>query len=75
VPHERLGEVGYAFVQPTDATTPSADDLLAACKKTLADYKVPRYVEFVDTFPMTSTGKLERHRLAAQATESVIRPA
>jgi fatty-acyl-CoA synthase len=75
VPHERLGEVGYAFVQSTDATTPSADDLLAACKKTLADYKVPRYVEFVDTFPMTSTGKLERHRLAAQATASVIRPA
>ncbi|MCU1667140.1 MAG: AMP-binding protein [Blastococcus sp.] len=75
VPHARLGEVGYAFVQSTDDTAPSTDDLLAACKKTLADYKVPRYVEFVDTFPMTSTGKLERHRLAAQAAASVTRPA
>jgi acyl-CoA synthetase (AMP-forming)/AMP-acid ligase II len=37
----------------------------------MADYKVPRYVEFVDTFPMTSTGKLERHRLAALATDRV----
>lgn len=75
VPHERLGEVGYAFVQSTGDTAPSSEDLLAACRKSLADYKVPRYVEFVDTFPMTSTGKLERHRLAAQATESVMRPA
>ena len=75
VPHERLGEVGYAFVQSTGETAPSREDLLAACRKSLADYKVPRYVEFVDTFPMTSTGKLERHRLAAQATESVTRPA
>ena len=71
VPHERLGEVGYAFVQPTDGTAPAADEVLAGCKRTLADYKVPRYVEFVDIFPMTSTGKLERHRLAAQATERV----
>jgi fatty-acyl-CoA synthase len=75
VPHERLGEVGYAFVQATDGAAPAADELLAECKRVLADYKVPRYVEFVDTFPMTSTGKLERHRLAAQATESVVGPA
>jgi fatty-acyl-CoA synthase len=71
VPHERLGEVGYAFVQPTDGTAPSADELLAACRTQLADYKVPRYVEFVETFPMTSTGKLERHRLAAEAADRV----
>jgi fatty-acyl-CoA synthase len=75
VPHERLGEVGYAFIQATGETVPSSEDLQAACRKSLADYKVPRYIEFVDTFPMTSTGKLERHRLAAQATESVTRQA
>jgi fatty-acyl-CoA synthase len=71
VPHERLGEVGYAFVQSTDGATASKDELLAACRTKLADYKVPRYVEFVDVFPMTSTGKLERHRLAAQAADRV----
>lgn len=71
VPDERLGEVGYAFVQPTDDATTSVTDLLGACRRALADYKVPRHVEFVDDFPMTSTGKLERHRLAAEAARRV----
>jgi fatty-acyl-CoA synthase len=70
-PHERLGEVGYAFIQTADGTSPSADEVIAACRRDLADYKVPRYVQFVDDFPMTSTGKIERHQLARRAAERV----
>jgi fatty-acyl-CoA synthase len=68
-PHERLGEVGYAFIQPADGAAPSSDEVIAACRRTLADYKVPRHIQFVDDFPMTSTGKIERHQLARRAAE------
>jgi fatty-acyl-CoA synthase len=70
-PHDRLGEVGYAFIQPAEGAPPSTDDVLAACRRTLADYKVPRHIRFVDDFPMTSTGKIERHQLARRAAEEL----
>jgi fatty-acyl-CoA synthase len=71
-PDERLGEVGYAFIQPADGAAPSTEDVIAACRRQLANYKVPRYIEFVADFPMTSTGKIERHRLAQRAAEQIV---
>ena len=37
----------------------------------MADYKVPRRVSFVEDFPKTSTGKIQRFVLSAMANESV----
>jgi fatty-acyl-CoA synthase len=59
----RLGEIGHAFVQrrpemPVDATT-----LVAFVRQRLADYKVPRSVTFVDEFPLTPNGKIQKFRL------------
>lgn len=71
VPDRRLGEVGYAFVQPHADAAISASEIVAFCKEKMADYKVPRHVELVSAFPQTSTGKIQRHVLAKAARERV----
>jgi fatty-acyl-CoA synthase len=67
VPHPRLGEVGFAFVERRGEV--SEDEVKAFCKGRLADYKVPRFVHFVDEWPLTATGKIQRFRLKEQAAE------
>jgi fatty-acyl-CoA synthase len=67
VPHARLGEVGFAFVERRGEL--SEDEVKAFCKRRLADYKVPRFVHFVDDWPLTATGKIQRFRLKEQAAE------
>jgi fatty-acyl-CoA synthase len=44
----------------------TAEELRAFCKGQIAHYKVPRYVEFVDAFPMTVTGKVQKFILRDQ---------
>ncbi|MPY82180.1 MAG: AMP-binding protein [Actinophytocola sp.] len=57
VPDDRLGEVGKAYVLRRDGALSEAD-VLAHCKERLANYKVPRAVEFVDDLPRNATGKV-----------------
>jgi fatty-acyl-CoA synthase len=69
VPHDRLGEVGFAFVQPRAGAALAEADVVTFARGRLADYKVPRYVELVDAWPLTATGKIERFRLSEMARE------
>lgn len=69
VPDRRLGEVGLAFVQLHDDTQAAAAELTAYCRDRMADYKVPRHIRFVDDFPRTPTGKIQRFVLANLASE------
>jgi fatty-acyl-CoA synthase len=69
VPDRRLGEVGFAFVQLHDGQSMSREALVAACRAAMADYKVPRHVRFVDDFPRTTTGKIQRFVLQQQARD------
>ncbi|MBY0509709.1 MAG: FadD3 family acyl-CoA ligase [Rhodospirillaceae bacterium] len=63
VPDERMGEVGKAFVKLHDGQKLTAEELIAWSRKSMANYKVPRFVEFVDTFPTTASGKIQRFEL------------
>jgi benzoate-CoA ligase family protein len=49
--------------QSTDAGRSLTDELMALCKKTLAPYKYPRWVEYVPELPKTATGKIQRFKL------------
>ena len=69
VPDRRLGEVGHAFVQLHEGQLLDAAALLAHCKATMADYKVPRHLQFVADFPRTTTGKIQRFLLQKQARD------
>ena len=58
VPDDRLGEVGLALVVPKANGQPTVEDILGCCRERLANYKVPRRVEFVDALPRNLAGKV-----------------
>jgi HIP---CoA ligase len=58
VPDERLGEVGLAFVVRKAGAALEADEVVSFCRERLANYKVPRAVEFVDALPRNPSGKV-----------------
>ncbi len=65
IPDDRYGEEICACVMARDPSL-TAEELRAFCKGQIAHYKVPRYVEFVDAFPMTVTGKVQKFILRDQ---------
>ncbi len=60
VPDPRYGEELCAWVKLRDGETASTDEIRAFCQGQIAHYKIPRYVKFVDAFPMTVTGKIQK---------------
>jgi len=61
VPDEKYGEELCAWIRMKDGATPlTAQSLREFCTGKLAHYKIPRYVEIVDEFPMTVTGKIRK---------------
>ncbi|MFF5264842.1 class I adenylate-forming enzyme family protein [Actinomadura viridis] len=70
VPDERLGEVPLAWVRPAPGGRPEPEALLAFARESLAGYKVPVAVRFVDDFPRTEIGKVRRGALTAELRQS-----
>jgi fatty-acyl-CoA synthase len=60
VPDRRYGEELCAWLRLRDGETASAEEIRAFCEGQIAHYKIPRYVKFVDAFPMTVTGKIQK---------------
>jgi len=56
----KLGEELCACIKLREGTTSDAEEMREYCKSRLADFKVPRYVQFVNEFPMTVTGKVQK---------------
>jgi fatty-acyl-CoA synthase len=63
VPDERMGEELMAWVILREGASATEDDLREFCRSRIAHFKVPRYVHFVDEFPMTVTGKVQKFRM------------
>ena len=66
-PDPRLAEVPVAFVILKAGRQIDADALVARMKGKIASYKIPRHVIFCETYPMTSSGKIRKIELRAQA--------
>jgi fatty-acyl-CoA synthase len=62
VPDERLWEVPAAYVELRPGHTATEEDIVSHCRGRIASFKVPRYVRFVDEWPM-SASKIQKHRL------------
>jgi fatty-acyl-CoA synthase len=60
VPDPRYGEELCAWVRLRDGERSTAEEIRAFCQGQIAHYKIPRYVKFVDAFPMTVTGKIQK---------------
>jgi fatty-acyl-CoA synthase len=67
VPSEKYGEEVMAWVKLREGAKVSGDDLTAFCKGKIATYKIPRYWKFVDSYPMTVTGKVMKFRMREMA--------
>jgi fatty-acyl-CoA synthase len=63
VPDRKFGEEVMAWVALREGQQATADELKAFCKSKLAYFKVPHYWKFVDSFPTTVTGKIQKYRM------------
>ena len=70
MPHPVSGEIAKAFVQLREGGTATERDLIKFAKERLAHFKVPRSVEFVNSFPLSGTGKILRRVLRQQAAKT-----
>jgi fatty-acyl-CoA synthase len=64
VPDEVLGEAICACVVPEEGAIVTGQEIKDWCRMTLADYKIPDMVRFLDEFPLTGTGKVRRVELS-----------
>jgi long-chain acyl-CoA synthetase len=64
VPDEAKGELAKAYVMLKPGATASGKELADHCRKHLAAYKIPRGVQFVESVPITSSGKIMRRLLS-----------
>jgi fatty-acyl-CoA synthase len=71
VPDDRFGEELCAWVRVRQGATLSEDEVRDYCRSRLAHYKVPRYVRFVDEFPMTITGKIQKYKMREATIEAL----
>ncbi|MFP6625600.1 MAG: FadD3 family acyl-CoA ligase [Deltaproteobacteria bacterium] len=63
IPDSRMGEVGMAFVVAAAGENLSPEGVVAWCRETMANYKVPRHVEIVDELPVNAAGKVMKYML------------
>jgi acyl-CoA synthetase (AMP-forming)/AMP-acid ligase II len=71
VPHERLGEVGHAFVVPATGHEVDVDSLEAWSRENMAGYKVPRSFQVVEALPQNANGKVAKDVLRARIAQAV----
>jgi fatty-acyl-CoA synthase len=71
VPSEKYGEEVMAWVKLREGAQVTGDDLAAFCKGKIATYKIPRYWKFVDSYPMTVTGKVMKFKMRESAVEEL----
>jgi acyl-CoA synthetase (AMP-forming)/AMP-acid ligase II len=69
VPDQRLGEVAKAFVVLTPGDPVDATDIIEWSRGEMANFKVPRSVEFLDALPVNATGKVVKDELRQLARE------
>jgi acyl-CoA synthetase (AMP-forming)/AMP-acid ligase II len=62
-PDERMGEVGHAVIVPKPGAVRDDKALISWCREQMANYKVPRTVEWVDELPVNASGKVQRFLL------------
>jgi fatty-acyl-CoA synthase len=66
VPDERYGEEICAWIKIRIGEQLTAEEVHEFCREQIAHYKVPRHIRFVDEFPMTVTGKIQKFIMREQ---------
>ncbi|MBQ6980225.1 MAG: AMP-binding protein [Clostridia bacterium] len=71
VPDEKYGEEAYAFIIVKEGETLTEKELRDFCVKNIAKHKVPRYFDFVDSFPMNAAGKILKYKMREDAANKI----
>ncbi|HUJ28535.1 MAG TPA: AMP-binding protein [Myxococcales bacterium] len=71
VPSEKYVEEVCAWVKVKPGAAVTEQELIAFCKGRIATYKIPRYWKFVEGFPMTVTGKIQKFKMREQAVQEL----
>jgi len=71
IPSEKYGEEVMAWIKLREGASATGDDLAAWCKGKIATYKIPRQWKFVDSFPMTVTGKVQKFKMRETSIEEL----
>ncbi len=74
VPSEKYGEEVMAWIVPHDGITLDAEAIQAHCRAEIASFKVPKYIKFVESFPTTVTGKVQKFIMRRMALEEMGSP-
>jgi fatty-acyl-CoA synthase len=71
VPDDKYGEELCAWIRLKQDAKAAEEEIRQFCKQKLAHYKVPRYVRFVEAFPQTVTGKIQKFKIREQMMEEL----
>jgi fatty-acyl-CoA synthase len=71
VASEKYGEEVCAFIRRKAGTQFSEEDVIDFCRGKIARFKIPRYIFFVEEFPMTASGKIQKYKLREMAAELI----
>ena len=69
VPDEQYGEEIMACIIPREGADVTVEEIRDYCMKRIAKHKVPRYIEFVDAFPMNAAGKILKYKMREDAVK------
>lgn len=67
IPDQKYGEEVMAWIQLKEGEQATVEEIREFCQGKIAHYKVPKYVKFVDAFPMTVTGKIQKFKMREMA--------
>lgn len=73
VPDERLGEQVAAFIKVKPGETLTGPEVKDYCKGKISKYKIPFYVEIVEEYPMTASGKIQKFKLREHAIKTLVK--
>jgi fatty-acyl-CoA synthase len=71
VPDPKYGEETCAWIKLHAGQSATPEEIREFCKGQIAHYKIPRYIEFVDEFPMTITGKIQKFVMREQTIKKL----
>ena len=71
VPDPKFGEEVAAWIKLREGQTANEEEIREYCKGRLAHFKIPKYIRFVDAFPMTVTGKVQKYLIRESMAEEL----
>ena len=69
VPDVKYGEEVMAWIIPKEGASITAEDIRSYCHGRISKHKIPRYIEFIDQYPMTASGKIQKYKLREQSMQ------